>query len=223
MYDHITQEVCDYAKALIILFMKGCSRLFGKPFLTHIIHILLHIPEDCLAFGNPEEISAYKFEDFNFHLTNQVRTGQKVICQVVNRYEENCYFGLYGPREKSKPGVQILRSLKNGTVRKIQLNGYVYSCDRVGDKFCEINARIFKIHSFERTDGNNASLIVWVREFRGIKRLFSYPCDSQNVGIFQCHDFRPNLRQFPVECITGKFYPIPMQKKTFVLVKLIHQ
>ena len=211
MFKQINQEIRDYAKAVIVIFLKSCMRLFGKPFIVHVVHILLHIPDDCFKFGHPEDINCYRFEDLNFHLINQVRGHRNVIQQVVNRYEENCFHELYGPLEKPKTGVQIIKQLKNGRICQIQVNEHIYRCDRTGDQYCEVDDRIFKIHSFELRD--DSSVFVKAHEFRSKTDLFSYPCKSRNVGILECHDFCPSLHTFPAKNITGKYCAVPTCKK----------
>ena len=83
-----------YVEDLIKHFLAGCVSLYGPEFVTHTVHILLHLPRDCLRFGKPEKFSCFPFEDMNYKLTNAIVSGKKPVEQMRNRYEEAIFSGL---------------------------------------------------------------------------------------------------------------------------------
>ena len=170
MNDQINEEICNYTKILIEKFLRGCSKLFGAAFLTHSLHILTHLPDDVLKFGHSASISCYRFEDFNFHLTNQIRTGSRIVRQILNRYNENCYHGLYERSNEEKSAEIFIKSVKKNGICSIRVMNFTFRCDREGDRYCEITGnRIVKIQSFQIRDGE---IYIRAREFRNIRDLF---------------------------------------------------
>ena len=58
------KEVVNYCKTLLTNFVKDSQRLYGRQFVSHNVHNLMHIPEDVLHLGPLESFSAYPFENY---------------------------------------------------------------------------------------------------------------------------------------------------------------
>ena len=53
-------------------FPMECLEYFGRDFNCYNVHSLHHVVEDYRRFGNPEKISAFKFESYNGHHVSKI-------------------------------------------------------------------------------------------------------------------------------------------------------
>lgn len=57
-------EYIDYARDLMIYFVKQFEIIYGKHLVSHNVHGLIHIADDYERFGPLDNISAFPFENF---------------------------------------------------------------------------------------------------------------------------------------------------------------
>jgi len=211
----ITEERMRHAEALIEYFFELCTELYGPEFITHSIHILRHLPEDCLRFQTTAiALSCLAFENFNFELSSSIQTGYNALQQMINRYNENVFWSKY----EKIGGDWKYNNEEDVESETLRVGNYIFRSDREGDSFCSINSdnRFFQIISFR---GNT----VKGKEFEKIESFFPNPDDSRYYGYYKCRNLSSVISSFNAENISGKFYPIPTRKKdAFVLVKLQH-
>jgi hypothetical protein len=215
--------MCTYVEDLIKCFLTDVAKLYGDPFVTHTVHILLHLPRDWLRFGAPvHTFSCYSFENFNFHLVNNIRSGNKPVHQMINRYNENIKAGIYEEKKNKK-----LYCRKNG----FRTDNFEFRIDREADQYCSIGCgdgmQLIKLKSinFEEDHQQEDNMVIIGRRFRLTMPFFSFPCDSRKVNIYQCDPvstLNKQLIKFRAADISGKFYPIPLSDRKLILVKLLH-
>lgn len=67
-----TPDLCvrynEFSKHLLHYFVRNFSKLYGKEFVTHNIHCLIHLPNDVLLYGAPDNFSAFKYENVMYHI-----------------------------------------------------------------------------------------------------------------------------------------------------------
>ncbi|KAK3916436.1 Phosphopantetheine adenylyltransferase [Frankliniella fusca] len=61
--EHIQLHL-DYARELIIYFIKTFMEVYGKKYASHNIHNLVHLVDDCKVHGTVDKLSAFLFEKF---------------------------------------------------------------------------------------------------------------------------------------------------------------
>lgn len=81
-------EYIDYADQLLRHFVDSFIHIYGIQYVSHNIHATIHLADDTKRFGSLENISAFPFENFMQVLKKDVRSGHKVLQQLVNRYSE---------------------------------------------------------------------------------------------------------------------------------------
>lgn len=57
-------EYIDYARDLMIYFVKQFEIIYGKHLVSHNVHGIIHIADDYERFGPLDNISAFPFENF---------------------------------------------------------------------------------------------------------------------------------------------------------------
>ncbi|KAK3910789.1 tRNA (guanine-N(7)-)-methyltransferase B [Frankliniella fusca] len=85
--EHIQLHL-DYARELIIYFIKTFMEVYGKKYTSHNIHNLVHLVDDCKVHGTVDKFSAFPFENFYQKLKKMIRKGDKPLQQLCRRYEE---------------------------------------------------------------------------------------------------------------------------------------
>lgn len=84
----INIELVDFSEKLLIYFVDRFEKLYGKHFVSHNVHGLLHIVDDYRKFGFLDRCSCFPFENYMKVLKKMVRKHEKPLEQVIKRYEE---------------------------------------------------------------------------------------------------------------------------------------
>lgn len=79
----------DYAKELMIHFVKSGKHLYGETFTSYNVHSLIHLTEDVQHFNTSlNDICAFQFENHLHKLKKSVKKAQSPIAQIVKRITE---------------------------------------------------------------------------------------------------------------------------------------
>jgi len=86
--DNMQEKYIDYARDLLKYFVQQFETLYGRHFISHNVHSLLHISDDYLNFGSLDNISAFPFENYMKSLKKMIRKHDKPLQQIIKRYYE---------------------------------------------------------------------------------------------------------------------------------------
>jgi len=86
--DNITDAYIIFAKKLLIHFVSTFGQIYGKTFMSHNIHITLHVADDVKKFGPLNCYSSFPFESFMQTLKKKIKNGVKPLQQLARRYTE---------------------------------------------------------------------------------------------------------------------------------------
>ena len=91
----------EFAKELLIWFVKNSEMVYGCTFNVYNVHSLVHLADDVLHFNSSlDDLSAFKFENFMQTVKKSVRASTNPVSQVVKRMvESNGHFN-FGSTEK---------------------------------------------------------------------------------------------------------------------------
>lgn len=66
--------------------------LYGKQYMSHNIHNLLHLCSDVKTYGSLDNFSAFRFENYMTSIKKRLRKNEKPLQQLYKRYNEieNC-------------------------------------------------------------------------------------------------------------------------------------
>lgn len=87
----ITDENIKYAEKLLTYFVKSFQVLYGKQFVSHNVHNLLHLGNEVRRNGALDNFSAFRFESFLGSLKKLIRKPEKPLQQVARRYTERMF------------------------------------------------------------------------------------------------------------------------------------
>lgn len=77
------QSLYDHAHACLKRFVYQLGQLFGHKFWTYNSHNLLHLTHFVKSIGPLDDFSAFRFEALLYHLKRSVRSGNKVLPQLM--------------------------------------------------------------------------------------------------------------------------------------------
>jgi len=89
---NIDSELIHFCEKLLIYFVDKFGKLYGKHFISHNVHGLLHIVDDYVQYGALDNCSCFPFENFLQFLKKMVRKFEKPLEQVIKRYNEYLTF-----------------------------------------------------------------------------------------------------------------------------------
>lgn len=88
-----SENLLIFVEKLLVYFVQKFADIYGKTFMSHNIHGLLHITEDYKNYGALDSFSCFPFENFMKSLKKMIRKHEKPLEQVVRRYNEKIMFG----------------------------------------------------------------------------------------------------------------------------------
>jgi hypothetical protein len=88
----VNEKLCktyaEYADSLIKIFVRQCTPIYGKAFVSYNIHNLTHLASDCLEYGSLDKFSAFRFENKLQKLKHKCQSSSKPLQQAVKRLDE---------------------------------------------------------------------------------------------------------------------------------------
>lgn len=78
----------EYANSLLKSFVETFEIKYGKEYISHNVHNLLHILNDVRRYGSLDKYSAFGFESYLFQIKKKVRKGARPLQQLAKRYVE---------------------------------------------------------------------------------------------------------------------------------------
>jgi len=81
-------EFINFAEALLNHFVQSFEILYGKQYISHNIHNLLHLCNDVRQFGPLDNFSAFRFENYMTSIKKRLRKSEKLLQQLLKRYKE---------------------------------------------------------------------------------------------------------------------------------------
>jgi len=85
---NIDINLINFTEQLLKYFVNKFGEIYGKQFISHNIHGLLHITDDYRKYGTLDNCSCFPFENYLKCLKKMVRKFEKPLEQVVKRYDE---------------------------------------------------------------------------------------------------------------------------------------
>lgn len=177
----------EYAKDLLIYFVKTCQHLYGEEFMIYNIHNLIHLSNDIAKFGNLDSFSSFPFESFLFSIKKQLKKGDKPLQQLFNRIVEraNCNF-CKKIDTILKPQVKNFNAKKSAETRIDSFDNIVYkdftlSVKKINNRFCYLKNN--NILSITNICIYNNNIILKGKTLLNPVELEHYPISSLQFNI----------------------------------------
>ncbi|KAJ8677446.1 hypothetical protein QAD02_013233 [Eretmocerus hayati] len=85
---HVQPRITS-VRAFFLEFVEKAPTLYGKEFMSLLVHSLIHICDDAEKYGlNVEDLSAFEFESYLGFISRLIRSPTHLVVQYCNRMEE---------------------------------------------------------------------------------------------------------------------------------------
>lgn len=86
--DDLIEKYIDYANELLIYFAREFGNLYGREFINHNVHNLIHLTLDVKKFGSLDTFSCFPFENYMYKIKMMLKTSNKSLSQFIKRVNE---------------------------------------------------------------------------------------------------------------------------------------
>ncbi|KAJ8678454.1 hypothetical protein QAD02_014241 [Eretmocerus hayati] len=114
------------AKELLIMYVNEMRNQYGEHNIIHNVHNLIHSPDDVMLHGFLDSYAAWKYENHLRFVRKNVRQGNQVLAQIMNRCNEQAVVAMSRSRAKKKDVFRDPSEFKIvGTLKNVDLpEGY---------------------------------------------------------------------------------------------------
>lgn len=230
--DNIADAYIMFAKELLTHFVLTFGQIYGKTFMSHNIHITLHIADDVKEFGPLNCYSAFPFESFMQPLKKKIKNGVKPLQQLARRYTEYKLLREHRQLNESKFDYPIKVSCKNKNRPLLQeacdpqYSGWKHKhftvkLNDANNCFELENGDIIVIENIATSKINKDMMLVIGRRFTKLLDFFTTPCSSKLLGIQSASELGP-LQSWDFECLKKKYMCLPLNELTSIVIPLLH-
>lgn len=85
---HLCISFNTYANSLLVWFVSNFGVFYGKEYLTHNIHNLIHLFNDAKVFSGLDNINCFKFENYMQKIKKRLHQSGKPLEELTNRITE---------------------------------------------------------------------------------------------------------------------------------------
>jgi len=189
---NVESELIHFYEKLLIYFVDKFGKLYGKHFISHNVHGLLHIVDDYAQYGALDNCSCFPFENFLQFLKKMVRKFDKPLEQVIKRYNEYLTFSEFKD-STCKKDIDFRKPHNEGPIID-QCTGSQFKCIIIDDfkidtqsiancyaGFTKENKlHICKVENICRNDHEN---VLFVKFFNNVEPFFTKPINSIKLQI----------------------------------------
>jgi len=200
----------DYAKLLLEHFVETFIILYGRRFVSHNVHGLIHLVEVAKLLGPLDNFSAFEFENYLRLLKRQLRKSANPLQQLHRRYSEESSNISYEPvkiksfYKKHINGIVLSTTDTGEQFKKAKINNSVITITNP-DNYCMIKESnvVVAICNFVYDKIMKCMVIVG-------KRLIDYydiyqtPCKSSIIECYLVKNLSSNIEIWPVKNIMYK-------------------
>lgn len=230
--NNITDEYRNFAKSLLAHFVAAFGQIYGQSYMSHNIHIILHLADDTKIFGSINNFSAFQFESYMQPLKKKIKSGFKPLQQLIRRYTEEKMTELnskhesksestYGPfnakfKLKHRP---ITIDSGDPQFTGWKMEKYILKLNN-GDNCILMNNNDIVIVENIATSKSNKKILIIGRKFNKVAEFFNKPCPSTLLLIQKVSELG-HLQSWELTDIKTKLMRLPLPNSS-VILPLLH-
>lgn len=203
------ERLLNFIEKLLNYYVIKFGEMYGKEFMSHNIHALLHLIDDYKQFGPLDNCSCFPYENFMQLLKKMVRSNAKPLQQVVKRYEELNIFGrLTIDKSKNSDFFKNIHSdgplgegCSSPQYRFFSKNNFTIKIKSLSDCYVgyygAIKVHIMKVLNISyHLESNNNVFVVQI--FNIVKPFYVTPINSLKLGIASVSNLSNNFLIYDV-------------------------
>lgn len=174
-----------YADKLLQYFVNKFGEIYGREYVGHNVHNLLHLVKDVRRFGPLDSFSCFRFENYMSQIKKTLKTSNHPLEQYINRhYEYITHCSLQHKKENSFSLMNTMGfkkvDLENVTLFK-ELKGPNFHFSIAHPNcfaFLKSNLAIQFLNFFSKQD----KVFFDCKVFKPLKSFYKKPCDSLKIN-----------------------------------------
>lgn len=218
-------EWIDYAEKLSKKFVNKFQQLYGTRYVSHNIHNFQHLADDVRRYGELDNFSAFRFENFIAQIKRYIRSGNRPLQQLARRCKEveilqDSPIDLNEEKNLKQPHSQGPLTNNFNVVDQYNVgtfHGFTVNCTDDKNNYLLINQhRVIRALNIVVDQDEETYLIG--QELDIIQPIFTYPCSSSLLGqhvVSQSLD--APLGYWNVRSISAKLFKMPFDDNLAVL------
>lgn len=225
----------NYAEALLNNFVVSFEILYGKEYISHNVHNLLHLCSDVRIFGPLDNFSAFRFENFMTSVKRLLRKKEKPLQQLIRRYNEIenvcsskvninfCYNSPYSCKSVHNDG-PVPNNIYDIKSQYLQLSTkFKINCKRDSDNCCFLKNGLCII-ILNIIENNNGDIYIIGKKLQHVEFLYELPCKSDELGIKLMTINNDNIYSYPITDLMCKTWKMLYgnDPNMFAIFPLIH-
>lgn len=213
----------EFAKQLLMSFVKNFQIIYGKHLISHNVHGLLHLCEDYNLFGPLDNVSCFPFENFLKKFKVMLRKHDRPLEQIIKRFKEleiNCSVPNSNHMNTNINDIVVIKNQhKNGPL-PISVQGSQFKTLILKHKLITLKINSESNCYFGTLDNNiikainivqilsTDQIMVVGKMFTVKKLLYKTPIKSNKFGIFIVKDLSTNFQLYSIDQIVKKYIVI---------------
>lgn len=212
------ENYADYAQSLLEHFVDTFIILYGKRFVSHNVHGLLHIVNDAKLLGPIHEFSTFQFENYLRILKMQLRKSDKPLQQIHRRYKEKALLNSQTPKIKNNSPGAFLRNHWNGPIlnttdvnkqfKDAKIKNSILSSEHPNNICITHHREIVVVHNFVY-DKHLKCMVVLGKMFLTKGEIYDTPCQSSLLDCYLVGSISENIQKWLVSEIMCKCIALP--------------
>lgn len=219
--ENISDDTTEFARTLLLAFVKDIGEIYGKYNIVHNIHALIHLPDDVKQFGSLDSFSAFPFENKMSEWKSLIRKKNQPLAQIYNRISELNIVDIVQTAEESKKLVLMKpRKLRQRTIYTA-FKYKNFEIDRT-EKNRWLLTKSHNILKFQRFEKVNGEGLIYANELKEKENLFDYPITSEKLGIYiTSSSTEEEPSYWNIDTIESKLF-LMVKDSARIFVPLIH-
>lgn len=195
--ENLIDVYSDYAQELLEHFVDTFKVLYGKHYVSHNVHGLLHLVDDVKLLGPLDSFSAFQFENCLRILKMQLRKSDRPVQQIHRRYAEKSIVN--PPKVKAQDEFSD-KHFDGPTTMTSDINS--------PDNVCIINNNIIAVQNI-LYDNNLDCMVVIGKPYIDKTNLYEIPCPSSLLNCYAVTYLAQNNEVWPISDIEYKCLALP--------------
>ncbi|CAG7719096.1 unnamed protein product [Allacma fusca] len=211
------KQYLQYARLLLVYFVKTFIGVYGEQNTTYNIHNLIHISDDAEMLGVLDSFSAFRFENNLGQIKKLLKKPNYLLQQIHRRLAESTEKNILPQKITKKrrwTGCEAF-DLKE-QYKNVLCKGFEILCQQ-GDNFCLLTDGSVVIVASTGLNDVGEEFIIG-HKFLQTNNVYSTPCQSRLCGILAVHAMS-SMKQWKLNDVVQKCFYKPFLLTMFIKTK----
>ncbi|VEN57040.1 unnamed protein product [Callosobruchus maculatus] len=215
------------ASDLLNYFVCHFGDIYGHEYVSHNVHNLIHLPNDCRRHGCLDNFSSFKYENFLYKMKKMVKCSRYPLQQIVNRFEEiellKTKHENRGPKLES--ALQLGKSDDKDCYKRLVLKNLILTTSERDNCVILTDSTVVVVDCIYKDKQD--MIKIQGRKCIIVGPLYEKPCNSLEIFNMCVVQEMPHVmphaqKTFLISDIKHKCMKLPKGDNLFIVIPLLH-